>query len=495
MSKREGSSSTMIKPSSTQTLTAQAASPSDWRPTLWGFSPVELHDRYWAARGIQVIRPGESVDIAPEAELFLLTDLNTLASFKLGRLADKLSWVKPDLLWVRLHYSLQHGYKEIAKTDPTGQFLRFERKYDGLDHHVTRCVLTPNPDLALLWQCAPGAEDGWRKLRQTVPQAHRHATALNGDVYQRNEDEDLVRFIRDLMKRWKRPDATIQRIHKLRDGVWADRDAEVAAETQFVGAAWIGAGRTLDSQAHVLGPAVLWDCPDSKPPIDDLSWEAIERTQAPSKSLRVPLRWRRLSSFDRAAKRCFDVLFSLAAITLTLPLYPLVMLAILIEDGWPIFFVHHRETMGGREFPCIKFRSMRKDSETIKAKLAEHNQADGPQFFIDDDPRLTRIGKLIRKLQIDELPQFFNVLVGHMSIVGPRPSPRKENQYCPPWREARLSVRPGVTGLWQVSRTREAGRDFQEWIRYDIEYVERANFWLDMEIIFKTIRLILRFGK
>ena len=128
----------------------------------------------------------------------------------------------------------------------------------------------------------------------------------------------------------------------------------------------------------------------------------------------------------------------------------------------------------------------------MKAELAKQNQADGPQFFIKSDPRLTRVGKIIRKLNIDELPQFFNVLLGQMSVVGPRPSPRKENQYCPPWREARLSVRPGITGLWQVKRTRKQGEDFQEWIRYDIEYVERANWGLDLYVIAKTIWLIVR---
>jgi lipopolysaccharide/colanic/teichoic acid biosynthesis glycosyltransferase len=99
---------------------------------------------------------------------------------------------------------------------------------------------------------------------------------------------------------------------------------------------------------------------------------------------------------------------------------------------------------------------------------------------------------VLRDLQLDEIPQFINVLVGDMSVVGPRPSPFKENQYCPPWREARLSVRPGVTGLWQISRTRAAGSDFQEWIKYDIEYVERQSFRLDLWIIYKTVLLVLR---
>jgi lipopolysaccharide/colanic/teichoic acid biosynthesis glycosyltransferase len=135
---------------------------------------------------------------------------------------------------------------------------------------------------------------------------------------------------------------------------------------------------------------------------------------------------------------------------------------------------------------------MRKNAELMKDELARMNQADGPQFFIENDPRVLKVGKVLRKLQLDELPQFINVLLGHMSVVGPRPSPDKENQYCPAWREARLSVRPGVTGLWQVRRTRAPETDFQEWIRYDLEYVQRQSFRLDMWIIWTTVRQILK---
>jgi len=133
---------------------------------------------------------------------------------------------------------------------------------------------------------------------------------------------------------------------------------------------------------------------------------------------------------------------------------------------------------------------MRKDAEKMKAQLRALNQADGPQFFIENDPRLTRVGRFLRKYNLDELPQLLNVLVGHMSVVGPRPSPHSENQFCPAWREARLSVRPGITGLWQIKRTRRRGSDFQEWIKYDIEYVEKRTWWLDLVIIWKTFSMI-----
>ena len=171
-------------------------------------------------------------------------------------------------------------------------------------------------------------------------------------------------------------------------------------------------------------------------------------------------------------KRSFDFVFAALALLVTSPIFAFAALAILIEDGWPIFFVHRREGLGAREFGCIKFRSMRKDAEQIKNQLCIENEADGPQFFMEVDPRVTCTGRLIRKLNIDELPQFINVLFGDMSVVGPRPSPYSENQCCPSWREARLSVRPGITGLWQVMRTRRRGLDFQEWIQFDLQYVE-----------------------
>ena len=196
---------------------------------------------------------------------------------------------------------------------------------------------------------------------------------------------------------------------------------------------------------------------------------------------------------QRGGKRAFDLVAAFLALIASLPLWPMIMLAIYLEDGRPFFFGHRRETRGGREFPCWKFRSMRKDAEEIKQRIARENQVDGPQFYIDDDPRITRVGRVLRKTQLDELPQLLNVILGHMSIVGPRPSPHKENQYCPAWRETRLSVRPGITGLWQVKRTRREGLDFQEWIRYDIEYVENASFGLDLKIILATVGVIFGF--
>ena len=457
-------------------------------PNLWGLSTTQLHDRFWASRGVQVVRQGERSEIVEGAELFLLMDPRSLAIFKLARLVDLLCWLKPDVLFVRLHDERERGYRERVLTDHDDRFVGFERVYGGSDSRLARVALTRDADLALDWQTAPNPRAGWKRLRQQVPRSYRAATSLNGTVYDRSRDEELAQFAKELVGVWARPDVTISRVIPAPGNAWADREAKVDPAIQCVGPVWIGAGRSLQGGTNVVGPAVLWDDPSARPAVAKIDWGEIEPTQVPER----PVRLRQISSFGRAGKRLFDIVAALVALVLTLPFYPLIMLAIWLEDGRPFFFAHRRETVGGREFACLKFRSMRKDADEIKRRLAAQNQADGPQFFMTEDPRLTRVGIFLRKANLDELPQFFNVLLGQMSLVGPRPSPREENQFCPPWREARLSVRPGITGLWQVKRTRRVGMDFQEWIKYDIEYVENASWRLDVSIIWQTVVSVFR---
>ncbi|HVS71067.1 MAG TPA: sugar transferase [Phycisphaerae bacterium] len=194
------------------------------------------------------------------------------------------------------------------------------------------------------------------------------------------------------------------------------------------------------------------------------------------------------------AKRVFDFCFAIFALLVTLPICVVVAVIIKAYDRGPIFFSHQREGLHGRPFGCMKFRTMVRNAHELQAHMRRQNNVDGPQFKIAYDPRITPIGHFLRKTNIDELPQFLNVLAGHMSVVGPRPSPFNENQLCPPWREARLSVKPGITGLWQVSRSRQRGAaDFQEWIMYDTQYVERRCMTLDIKILLLTIKEL--FGK
>lgn len=458
-------------------------------PTVWGLTPTQLHDRFWAARGVQVVRQGEKSEIVANAELFLLTPARSLVIFKLGLVVEKMVWERPDVLFIRLHDEREQGYREHVVTDPLGQFVRFERSYGGSASRLARVIMTKDVAIAQAWQGADDLKTARRRLRKAASLGYRSTLSLRSRIYDRANDEDQAAFVRNLVNVWTRPDATVKRARRWRsdEGAWTDQEAHVSNDSHFVGPVWVGAQRRVDS-ATVVGPAVLWDAPEHKPRVDALVWDEIE----PVSSFNRVVQPRKVSSLGRLEKRLFDIVFSIIAIILTLPVYPLVMLAIWLEDGRPFFFAHARETIGGKEFPCIKFRSMRKDAEAIKQKLVSENQADGPQFFINEDPRLTRVGHWIRKTNIDELPQFFNVLLGQMSVVGPRPSPRRENQFCPPWREARLSVRPGITGLWQVRRTRVPGLDFQEWIKYDIVYVENANWKLDLSIIWQTIVTIVR---
>jgi lipopolysaccharide/colanic/teichoic acid biosynthesis glycosyltransferase len=198
----------------------------------------------------------------------------------------------------------------------------------------------------------------------------------------------------------------------------------------------------------------------------------------------------------QATKRGMDILGASAFLACTLPFYPFIMLAIYLNSPGPIFYGAVRQGRGGKNFKCWKFRTMVVNADEIKRKLMIQNEVDGPQFKMKNDPRIFFVGRWLRRLNMDEWPQFFNVMGGQMSVVGPRPSPEKENQMCPAWREARLSVRPGITGLWQVSRRRDRGEtDFQEWIYYDVQYIKKQSIWLDVKIFFKTFKALLGGGQ
>ena len=196
-------------------------------------------------------------------------------------------------------------------------------------------------------------------------------------------------------------------------------------------------------------------------------------------------------SYPRYIKRLFDIVASSLILLLFLPFFPIVVLAIKLSSPGPILYRARRQGLGGKDFDCLKFRSMIAAAEDMQEKLRIVNQVDGPQFKMENDPRINAVGKFLRDTNIDEIPQFINVLRGEMSMIGPRPSPEHENTGCPQWRYARLSVRPGITGLWQICRTRQVGKDFQEWVHYDTEYVKKLSFKLDLWIFFKTARHLI----
>jgi lipopolysaccharide/colanic/teichoic acid biosynthesis glycosyltransferase len=182
-----------------------------------------------------------------------------------------------------------------------------------------------------------------------------------------------------------------------------------------------------------------------------------------------------------------EAALSLAGLLILFPLLALISLLVKLDSRGPVFFGDTREGRFGRPFRCWKFRTMQVDADVAQQELAESNEVDGPQFKIDRDPRVTRLGRWLRRFNLDELPQLFNVLLGEMSLVGPRPSPFRENQLCIPWREARLSVRPGITGLWQICRNERSSGDFHQWIYYDLLYVQHMSWWLDLKILVATV--------
>jgi len=456
-------------------------------PKVWGLDPVQLHDRFWAARGVQVVRQGERYEIVKGAELFLLTDPRTLVIFRLRDVVEQFSWTSLDVLTVRLHNVREAHYRERITSDEEGRFIRYTRLYGASDTRLARVAFTTDRHLAQRWQNADNVRGMWQRMRREIFPRHRSTLTLRGRVYDRDSAHEVNRFVRDLVGIWERPDVTIPEARQLGKGIWGAGETGPGPETTLIGPVWVGAGRRLEGELGVLGPAVLWDDRSLGFSSEKMEWQEIE----PKDVLARPAVLRRKSTFYHVTKRIFDIAAALLGLLVTLPLYPIIMVAIFLEDGRPFFFGHVREAKGGREFKCWKFRSMRRDADRIKEELANNNQADGPQFFMKADPRMTRVGNFLRKRNLDELPQFWNVLVGEMSIVGPRPSPRAENQFCPPWRESRLSVPAGITGLWQVKRTRRHGMDFQEWIKFDMEYAERAGWALDIRILFETAFMLL----
>ena len=193
-----------------------------------------------------------------------------------------------------------------------------------------------------------------------------------------------------------------------------------------------------------------------------------------------------LQLFPLIVKRGFDVLIAAAALIFFTPIMLVIALASKLDSPGPIFFRQERCSRHGRRFTMYKFRTMVSNSEELKPHLQANNEVDGPMFKIVRDPRITRVGKLLRDSNLDELPQFWNVLKGDMSLTGPRPLSMDEMELNPKWRDCRLSVKPGLTGLWQVKA--HSKLFFKDWVHYDIEYVHNFSLWSDLKILVQTLK-------
>jgi exopolysaccharide biosynthesis polyprenyl glycosylphosphotransferase len=185
------------------------------------------------------------------------------------------------------------------------------------------------------------------------------------------------------------------------------------------------------------------------------------------------------------------VLASLLLLVLS-PLLIAIAIAIKLDSPGPVLFRQLRCGLHGRPFTFLKFRSMRVDAEALKKQLAPYNEMDGPAFKMTNDPRVTPLGRFLRRTSLDELPQLWNIVRGDMSFVGPRPAVLEEVRQYEPWQRRRLSMKPGLTCLWQVNGRNEL--TFEEWMRLDLEYIDNWSLWLDVKIAFKTIPAVL-FGR
>ena len=212
--------------------------------------------------------------------------------------------------------------------------------------------------------------------------------------------------------------------------------------------------------------------------VQDLGgWSVLTFTQTPTSGVAL------------GVKRLLDVLVSGLGLLLLSPMLSLVALLVKLQDGGPVLFIQERVGLYGRLFPMYKFRTMVVDAEKKRQEVAHLNEMDGPVFKITHDPRITRLGAFLRKTSLDEFPQLWNVLTGDMSLVGPRPPIMSEVRQYEHWQRRRLSMKPGITCIWQVSGRNEV--DFQTWMKMDLEYIDNWSLLLDLKLFLMTLPVVL----
>ncbi len=399
------------------------------------------------------------------------------------------------------------GTNERVEFDTGGRVRRVQRYYDSVTWTVCKGVAAswlPVSSLTMADDLPFGSLVELRRalVDHGVPSKDLPA---RGPVFDLSREQDFLALNEHLLNTSVADDDTRLRassgsVHpsaRILDPVVLHAGAEIHEGVRVIGPSVVGSGARLERGAvvahSVVGPGV-------RVPADAIILQRVVATSAPLRpaaveTLRVPqvaiVQDREPPLVYPVFKRVVETLLACLALMLLSPLLLLVAVLVKLESSGPVFYRDPRETKDGRLFHCFKFRTMIANAHAAQRDLASHNQVDGPQFKIPSDPRVTRIGRWLRTTNIDELPQLFNVVLGQMSLVGPRPSPFRENQTCVPWREARLSVRPGITGLWQICRhDRELG-DFHQWIYYDMQYVRHMSLLVDLKILAGTAVVIV----
>ena len=422
------------------------------------------------------------------------------------------------------------GTKEYVDTDASGRIRSIQRYYDSVTWPFATgvaCSLVPVACLRVAYELPLAALPRLRKILSSEGVPSRDVPLEKGAVGLGTE--------RGLLALNERLVFALARQAPARDGrhssVNAAPGARVHSKASIVGPVIVQEGAEVEEGATIIGPSVIGQgarveagatvaqCVvgagqvvsagstlrhrvflgdgDGGGPTPTVSGPEATDAAAPDEWETAPFGLSaekpRPSAYT-AVKRAIDVIAAATGLVLLSPLGLLIAALIKLESKGSVHFGHVREGMGGRPFRCWKFRTMIPGADQQQRKLAQLNQMDGPQFKVVRDPRRTRIGRFLTAANLDEIPQLWNVLFGEMSLVGPRPSPFRENQVCVPWREGRLSVRPGVTGLWQICRHDRHKGDFHQWIYYDLLYVRHLSFWLDLKILVLTPLSFARSG-
>lgn len=473
---------------STQADNSEAQGSSSWtsvtsRPRIWGLEADAILDAWWRSQGVLWVRRGRQLASRGRPDLYLLTEPEQGVMFDLKPLAAVLSWNRPSLTRLRLISSRGDDYRERIVMGEHGGIVAVRREYWRESTGSHRVLLTASASIARRWSESRDRRGTWVELRQSGNWTRSDHHRLPGECFQIGDSHQEGLLLTEIIGRWEDPDRAVEGIVSTAEGVWTLKGQPAIDGDILVGPVWIGSRNADDPQIRMVGPAWYADRRErASGPVRVVEIGEVPEPQVGGRSPATASH-----SYD-SVKRAIDIVASGCGLVLLMPLLIIIAIAVLLDDGWPIVFGHERQTRGGRGFRCLKFRTMRRNAEFLAKSLQDQNVCDGPQVFIENDPRVTRVGRYLRRFHLDELLQLVNVLSGEMSLVGPRPSPDRENRLCPAWRDARLSLRPGITGLWQVCRTRSPGLDFQEWIRFDMQYVQSRSLKLDAWILFQTLR-------
>jgi lipopolysaccharide/colanic/teichoic acid biosynthesis glycosyltransferase/ADP-glucose pyrophosphorylase len=321
------------------------------------------------------------------------------------------------------------------------------------------------------------------------------------------------------------------------DGIWVGKNVTISPTAYVIGPVIIGSDSSIEPNTQIIGPAVIGQrCAVETGAIvrESILWDNVVMESGSRAQFSIVLEGLRVTSgesfsntviVDEAEaedaslmasdhvfhgitsltpslllgqkrpwylflKRFMDIVISAIVFVTMLPVLLIIALAVKLDSTGPVLFRQKRSGKGGNDFRMLKFRTMVQDAENQQEKLLARKDTDGPMFKLAVDPRTTRVGAFLRRTSLDELPQLINVLIGEMSLVGPRPLVMDEMKCSPSWREIRLRVKPGMTGLWQVSGRSEG--HFHDWIRHDIHYVMNQSLWLDLKILFRTVKVVLK---